>query len=974
MASCASFGYSSSVGGIAVAWRRTAQPVPGQRLMVEPQLSTAAASRDHGGRSMTDVFISYSRRDFEFVHLIAARLEARGKVSWVDTAGIADAEVFPRAIRTAIEAADAFLFVITPASVASGYCDQEVTYARELEKRIVPVLRIAVPDDDAPEEIRHRNWIPFTEDDDFDASLERVVRALDTDLELRREHTHWLTKSLGWEAKGADRSLLLRGSELREAEDWLARSSQVSDPAPTALQVDYVLASRKANARRSRRVLATSVAVAAVALALGAVALVSRDQAVSNASAARSQVLAAQSQLELTTDPEVSIILAQKAVRMAPTPEAVGALRQALDASRVRVALPTESSRQCGFGSGPATEFSPNGTRVAESLCTGEVVVADAASGRVIYRRHVAAQASSVAYDPHGSVLAVGTENGIDLLDPSTGRIESELSGHGEPNALDFNSDGTLLAATTGLGATMWDLATGTAVWSRSEPDSDHTAAFTPDGRSLVVGTADGYSEVVNISNGAIVRTLVPPDSPFVTTGTPDPVAIEGTTLVVGTDTNGPAVEESGEVDLWDTQNWTMFNTVTTVIQFAISSVAISHNGHYVAVGLNDGTGGVWSSTLPADNELFSLEGEGAQINTLSFNADDTRLVDADNQGNARIYRSGEPWLTTLSQTLASCDGEFGWQPHKLLGLTRTGNALTLQTWALPSFRPTTATPVIPSGAGDECASVSPDGRLVALWNHTNPTSTVSVFDVATRRVELTLPFMVVQTVSFSNDDRLLAVAYGTGQLMVTNVLTHRSVSAGGWPRQCTQNGAGAPVISDDDRLVVTFSPCGLLSVGRIITAKPFETFNVHGQVDAAAFNPVNGQLAIGSLDGSVTVLDVATDTRVQELLGHSREITGVVYGMQGSYIAATSFDNTIRVWDVASGQTLQVDHDFSSTNAPFLSPDGKFLIENNGSGQTNIWPACPDCEDPPALLKASGAGVISPLTPIEQAQVAAAG
>ncbi len=74
--------------------------------------------------------------------------------------------MFPQAIRSAIEGSDAFLFVITPDSVTSTYCDQEVTYALELEKRIVPVLHIAVPDDDAPEEIRHRNWIPFTDRDD----------------------------------------------------------------------------------------------------------------------------------------------------------------------------------------------------------------------------------------------------------------------------------------------------------------------------------------------------------------------------------------------------------------------------------------------------------------------------------------------------------------------------------------------------------------------------------------------------------------------------------------------------------------------------------------------------------------------------------------------------------------------------------------------------------------------------------------
>jgi WD40 repeat protein len=906
---------------------------------------------------------------------VAGSLEARGRTTWLDTEAIADAEVFPQAIQSAIETSDAFLFVITPASVASDYCDQEVTYARELEKRIVPVLRVAVPDDDVPKEIRHRNWIPFTEDDDFDVALERVVRALDTDLELRKEHTRWLTKSLEWEAKGRDRSLQLRGSELREAEDWLARSSQVSDPAPTALQVDYVLASRKSNARRSRWVLATSVAVAVVALGLGALALVSRTQAVSNASAARSQVLAADSQLELTSDPEVSIILAQRALRIAPTLQAIGALRQALDASRVQVALPTESSRQCGFGSGPATDFSPNGTRVAESLCTGEVLVANAASGRVIYRRHLAAQASAVAYDPNGSVLAVGTEKGIDLLDPSTGGIESELSGHGEPNALDFNPAGTLLAATTGLGTTLWDLDTGTALWSLAEPDSDQTAAFTSDGQLLVVGTAKGYSEVVNIASGQVVRTVVPPGNQLASTGMPDPVAIEGTTLLVGTDSYGSVSPRdlSGYVNLWDTQNWHLTDTVTSVTGAAITSVAISTNGDYIAVGLNDGTGAVWSE--PGNNQLFSLEGEGVQINTLSFSPDGNRLVDADDQGNARIYRSGEPWLRSLPMVAHSCGSEFGWQSHKLLGLTQTGDAITLQTWSLPGFRPISKTVVDPSNQENMCSDVSPDGRLVALWNGNNPTSAVSVFDVAARRVELTLPAMVIESVTFSNDDRLMAVESGTGELVVTNLSTHHTVSAGRWPKQCPLNGDGPPAISNDDRLVAAYSLCGRVAIGSTRTAKPFESFEDDGPVQTAVFNPVNGELAVSSEDGSVSVLDVATDRRVQELLGHSRQVAGVAYGPGARYVAAGSFDNTIRVWDAASGQTLQVDHDFSDPyDGPYISPDGKFLIELNLAGQTIVWPACPDCEDPSALLRASRAGVVTPLTPIEQAQVAAAG
>ncbi len=158
---------------------------------------------------MPDVFVSYSRRDGEFVHALAADLEARGKSVWIDTQGIGDGEVFPDAIRRAIEKSDAFVFVITPESVASRYCENEVEYALELNKRVVPVLRELVADDGLPEAIRVRNWIPYTPDVDAQAASERLVAALDTDLEHAHAHTRWLVRALDWDSQHRDRSFLL---------------------------------------------------------------------------------------------------------------------------------------------------------------------------------------------------------------------------------------------------------------------------------------------------------------------------------------------------------------------------------------------------------------------------------------------------------------------------------------------------------------------------------------------------------------------------------------------------------------------------------------------------------------------------------------------------------------------------------------------------------------------------------------------
>ena len=55
---------------------------------------------------MPDVFVSYSRDDVAFVRQLVDALHAHDKDVWVDVEGIRDAEVFPAALRSAIESSD----------------------------------------------------------------------------------------------------------------------------------------------------------------------------------------------------------------------------------------------------------------------------------------------------------------------------------------------------------------------------------------------------------------------------------------------------------------------------------------------------------------------------------------------------------------------------------------------------------------------------------------------------------------------------------------------------------------------------------------------------------------------------------------------------------------------------------------------------------------------------------------------------
>ena len=938
---------------------------------------------------MADVFISYSRTDFEFVQRFASSLNELGKSPWVDTDAIADAEAFPQAIRTAIEESDAFLFVITPASVASRFCEQEVTYAGTLAKRIVPVVRDAVPDDEIPEDIRNRNWIPFTDGDDYDASLQRVVLALDTDLELRKEHTRILVKAIEWNHEGRERSFLLRGAELKAAEGWLARTGPGADQESTAVQREYVLASRRAATRRGRIMVGASVVVAVIALGLGVLALVSRNQAVSSGKSSQALALAAESQNDLSADPEVSVILARDAVQLKPIPQAVAALRQATDASALRVALPTVAPEQCGFQSGPSIAYSPSSSRVAETLCTGELLVLDSANGRVLLRRHLATQASAVAYEPDGNLLAVGTDRGIDLVDPTTGAVRWQLTGHGEPNALAFNHAGTLLGATTDLGTTVWDLSSHMPLFSLSDPDNDRTLAFTPTGGLLIVGTGHAYTEVLAADTGQIVRLLRPPASQQ-PTDIVDPIALAGHTLVVGTNDSPPIADVDGAVDVWDTRDWKMWSTWATVTGSSFADVALSPDGQRVAYGLDDGTGGIWGyETIDgygASEEYSALEGQTAEVNTIAFSPNGDRVVDTDDDGTARIYFSGNPWLASITTPIQWCgDGyffpsnQFAWQHDNLVGIVASGSDIMVQRWSLPSGRELPGSVLLSSNGVETCSALSSNGRLAAIWNDLEPTSQVRVMDVSSQRVLLTLPAMPVDGLVFSQDGRLLVVNDGHGGLHTTTLSNGRTAVSHGWPTQCgPTQGEEAPsavAISDNDRLEAVSSFCGLVRVGHTDAPGPFETFNQHEKIGGRiAFNPAGTQLALVSWDSSATVMSVATDKRALVLLGHTRFANDVTYSPVGDLMATTSFDNTLRIWNASTGQLLQTDTDNAFTHLPLFSPDGRYVIEVNLNYGLHVWAACPDCLDPSALLAGSRSSVVSEITTAERAEVAAAG
>lgn len=213
-----------------------------------------------------DVFVSYSQADADFARKLNEGLQIQGKSTWFDQESIASGTDFQKEIYQGIERSNNFLFIISPSSVSSPYCADEVEYAAKLNKRVVPVLYQEVDAAELHPILAGIQWVNFRKHGgDFFTNFGDLIRTLDTDPEHVRAHTRLLLRAIEWERERQDDSYLLRGKDRIASEQWLEQAEQ-KEPSPTPLQLQYLNASRELPYRKikPRNVLFTSIAITAL--------------------------------------------------------------------------------------------------------------------------------------------------------------------------------------------------------------------------------------------------------------------------------------------------------------------------------------------------------------------------------------------------------------------------------------------------------------------------------------------------------------------------------------------------------------------------------------------------------------------------------------------------------------------------------------------------------------------------------------
>jgi len=486
------------------------------------------------------------------------------------------------------------------------------------------------------------------------------------------------------------------------------------------------------------------------------------------------------------------------------------------------------------------------------------------------------------------------------------GRLLMTVIGHeNSVHSIVYSPDGRLLASGSADGTVrIWDMRTGEEAMAplRSGNGAIWAVAFAPDGESLVSGTDGGMVCVWNLlaahvsvkhlrgHTGPVLSIAVSPRGSHIASGSKDT-----TVRLWNVETNQQLLVLRGHSD-------------------SVHALAFSQDGLHFASGSEDKTMWFWETSTGKPTK-HSPHRHESKIHNVCFLPDGKRLAVA--KGREIILckvRNGHKTATAYSgfediaSLCASSDGQSLVSAH--------GNIVCVTTLSRLSGRMSSIT-LGGHAAGVRAVTFSPDDLYIASASND---LTIRIWRNGGKAEALPLP-----AADNSNKDISSQIMSDICELTGHTDWVH-SVS-----------------VSPDGTFIVSSSSDRSIRIWDIQTGKErLPPLHGHtGRVYSVTISPDGRLVASGSEDKSVRLWDVQTGVAVgQPMQGHSDFVNAVVFSPDALWLASGSADKTVRIWDVATRRSL----DLSPLECRNLvisvafSPNGQLVAAGDDSGSISLW------------------------------------